>query len=178
MVSSRTPRQDASARKSPAPRRGDRSAPEDKSRGARSAPVRDADATAAIVEALLKQLAAQSRESLMEPWRERLAASEGLRREMGRIVANLQVFFNKWTVEIIIVLGQHGTRRFSELKGSLAGISGRTLTQRLRDLEEQGLVTRRMFDEMPVRVEYALTRKGLDVAALALPLVLYLQMER
>lgn len=127
---------------------------------------------------MLKAMAAESRERLMEPWRERLAASEGLRREMERAVANLQVFFNKWTVEIIIVLGQHGTLRFSELKASLSGISGRTLTQRLRDLEEQGLVDRRMYDEMPVRVEYSLTKKGLDVAALALPLVLYLQTDR
>lgn len=133
---------------------------------------------AALLEGLLREMAAQSRERLVEPWRERLAASEGLQREMDRIVQNLQVFFSKWSVEIIIVLGQHGTRRFSELKGSLSGISGRTLTQRLRDLEEQGLVTRRLYDEMPVRVEYALTRKGLDVAALALPLVLYLQVER
>lgn len=114
----------------------------------------------------------------MEPWKERLSASAGLQREMDRVVANLQVFFNKWSVEIIIVLGQHGTLRFNELKSSLTGISGRTLTQRLRDLEEQGLVSRRMFDEMPVRVEYSLTKKGLDVAALALPLVLYLQVER
>lgn len=110
----------------------------------------------------------------MEPWRERLARSEGLRREMERVVSNLQVFFNKWTVEIIIVLGQHETLRFSELRKSLAGISSRTLTQRLRDLEAQGLVKRKMYDEMPVRVEYSLTSKGLDVAALALPLVLYL----
>lgn len=119
-------------------------------------------------------MASENREALMEPWRERLAQSEGLRREMERVVSNLQVFFNKWTVEIIIVLGQHETLRFSELRASLAGISSRTLTQRLRDLEAQGLVKRRMYDEMPVRVEYSLTSKGLDVAALALPLVLYL----
>lgn len=132
---------------------------------------------AALLEALLRDMAEQSRERLMEPWKERLSASAGLQREMDRVVANLQVFFNKWSVEIIIVLGQHGTLRFNELKSSLTGISGRTLTQRLRDLEEQGLVSRRMFDEMPVRVEYSLTKKGLDVAALALPLVLYLQVE-
>lgn len=122
-------------------------------------------------------MATDNRETLMEPWRERLAASEGLRREMERVVANLQVFFNKWTVEIIIVLGQHETLRFHELKEGLASISSRTLTQRLRDLEAQGLVRRKLYDEMPVRVEYSLTRKGLDVAALALPLVLYLGAE-
>ncbi len=129
---------------------------------------------AAAIAALLREMATHNRETMMEPWRERLAESEGLRREMERVVANLAVFFNKWTVEIIIVLGQYGTMRFSELRVNLSGISSRTLTQRLRDLEEQGLVKRKMYDEMPVRVEYSLTRKGLDVAALALPLVLYL----
>lgn len=123
-------------------------------------------------------MAEQSRERLMEPWKERLAASASLQREMDHVVQNLQVFFNKWTVEIIIVLGQHGTLRFSQLKDVLPGISGRTLTQRVRDLEEQGLVHRKMYDEMPVRVEYSLTKKGLDVAALALPLVLYLGVDR
>lgn len=131
-------------------------------------------ADAAAVATLIREMADHNRETMMEPWRERLAAHEGLRREMARVVANLAVFFNKWTVEIIIVLGQHETLRFSELKERLTGISSRTLTQRLRDLEEQGLVRRKMYDEMPVRVEYSLTKKGLDVAALALPLVLYL----
>lgn len=134
-------------------------------------------AEAKAVAALLREMASTNRASLMEPWRERLAAREDLRREMERVVQNLSVFFNKWTVEIVIVLGQHGTLRFHELKESLAGISSRTLTQRLRDLEEQGLVKRKMYDEMPVRVEYSLTPKGLDVAALALPLVLYLGAE-
>lgn len=129
---------------------------------------------AAAIAGLLREIATHNRETMMEPWRERLAESEGLRREMERVVANLAVFFNKWTVEIIIVLGQYGTMRFSELRVNLSGISSRTLTQRLRDLESRGLVKRKMFDEMPVRVEYSLTRKGLDVAALALPLVLYL----
>lgn len=113
----------------------------------------------------------------MEPWAARLAASDDLQGELDRVVQALQVFFNKWTVEVVVVLGQRGTLRFHELKEALVGISGRTLTQRLRDLEAQGLVDRKLYDEMPVRVEYSLTRKGLDVAALALPLVLYLQLD-
>lgn len=93
---------------------------------------------------------------------------------MDEIVEALQVFFNKWTVEVIMVLGQREAVRFNELKTALTGISGRTLSQRLREMEDQGLVKRTVFDEMPVRVEYALTTRGAEVAKLALPLTLYL----
>jgi DNA-binding HxlR family transcriptional regulator len=127
------------------------------------------------LEARLKAIVDENRETLFEPWVGMIAASPDFQGEMDRMVQLLQVFFNKWVVEIITVLGQRGTLRFGELKESLGGISGRTLSQRLRDLESQGLVNRRMFNEMPVRVEYSLTEKGVDVAMLALPLVLYLR---
>ncbi len=130
------------------------------------------------VDRVLDRFVAQSREELFEPWTAMLARSDDLQRDVEDTVSLLQVFFNKWVVEILIVLGQRGTVRFNALKASLPGISGRTLTQRLRDLEEQGLVKRRLFDEMPVRVEYSLTKRGLDVAVLALPLVLYLMARR
>jgi DNA-binding HxlR family transcriptional regulator len=65
----------------------------------------------------------------------------------------------KWTLLIIRdLLG--GTRRFGELRTSLGGISSKTLTDRLRDLAEAGLVTRTMYSEIPPRVEYALTDRG------------------
>jgi len=53
-----------------------------------------------------------------------------------------------------------GTRRFSQLRSSLAGISPKTLTDRLRELEQHGLVERVMYAEIPPRVEYTLTQKG------------------
>lgn len=126
------------------------------------------------VDAALGSFLRESRATLFDPWRAMMDASDDLQRDTGEIVELLQVFFNKWVVEILVVLGQGETRRFNELKKSLPGISGRTLSARLRDLEEQGLVKRQMFDEMPVRVEYSLTKRGTDVAVLALPLVLYL----
>jgi DNA-binding HxlR family transcriptional regulator len=57
-----------------------------------------------------------------------------------------------------------GPRRFSELQRSLAGISPRTLSIRLRALEDEGIVERREFSEMPPRVEYRLTPKGAALA--------------
>lgn len=130
-----------------------------------------------LVRDRLEGLIRQNRAELFEPWQALLATSPDLQAEMDATVQALQVFFNKWVVEIILVLGRGEPVRFNDLKRSLEGISGRTLSQRLRDLEEQGLVHRTLYDEMPVRVEYRLTEKGLDVASLALPLVLYLRLD-
>ncbi len=65
----------------------------------------------------------------------------------------------KWTLLLIRDLAE-GRSRFCELERSLAGISPRTLSLRLRALEEEGIVERQTFPEVPPRVEYALTEKG------------------
>ena len=65
----------------------------------------------------------------------------------------------KWTLLVIRDLAD-GRSRFCELERSLAGISPRTLSLRLRALEEEGVVARHSFPEVPPRVEYALTEKG------------------
>src|ERR671927_7645 len=65
----------------------------------------------------------------------------------------------KWTLLIVRDLAE-GRSRFCELERSLEGISPRTLSLRLRALEEEGVVERRTFPEVPPRVEYALTEKG------------------
>jgi DNA-binding HxlR family transcriptional regulator len=66
----------------------------------------------------------------------------------------------KWTLLLIRDLSE-GRSRFCELERSLQGISPRTLSLRLRALEEEGIVERHTFPEVPPRVEYALTAKGL-----------------
>ena len=66
---------------------------------------------------------------------------------------------SKWTLLVIRDLSE-GRSRFCELERSLAGISPRTLSLRLRALEEEGIVERQTFPEVPPRVEYALTEKG------------------
>ena len=65
----------------------------------------------------------------------------------------------KWTMLIIRDLAE-GSCRFCELERSLEGISPRTLSLRLRGLEEEGVLERRTYPEVPPRVEYALTEKG------------------
>ncbi len=69
------------------------------------------------------------------------------------------VVCGKWTLLIIRDLAA-GRARFCELERSLRGISPRTLSIRLRALEEEGVVHRQTFPEVPPRVEYALTEKG------------------
>jgi DNA-binding HxlR family transcriptional regulator len=69
------------------------------------------------------------------------------------------VVCGKWTILIVRDLGE-GSCRFSELERSLKGISPRTLSLRLRALEEEGIVERRTFAQVPPRVEYGLTEKG------------------
>ncbi|HSO97580.1 MAG TPA: helix-turn-helix domain-containing protein [Solirubrobacteraceae bacterium] len=70
-----------------------------------------------------------------------------------------EIVCGKWTLLVIRDLAD-GRSRFCELERSLRGISPRTLSLRLRALEEEGVVERQTFPEVPPRVEYALTDKG------------------
>jgi DNA-binding HxlR family transcriptional regulator len=70
-----------------------------------------------------------------------------------------EIVCGKWTLLVIRDLAE-GRSRFCELERSLQGISPRTLSLRLRALEEEGIVERQTFPEVPPRVEYALTPKG------------------
>jgi DNA-binding HxlR family transcriptional regulator len=73
--------------------------------------------------------------------------------------AALDRIADKWTALLVGSLTA-GPRRFSELRGDVGGISEKMLTQTLRSMERDGLVTRRAFATVPPRVEYALTELG------------------
>ena len=75
------------------------------------------------------------------------------------VCATADLICGKWTILVIRDLAE-GRSRFCELERSLAGISPRTLSLRLRALEEEGIVERRTHPEVPPRVEYELTEKG------------------
>jgi DNA-binding HxlR family transcriptional regulator len=75
------------------------------------------------------------------------------------VAACAEIIGAKWTALLVHDLSE-GPRRFSELEHSCAGISPRTLSERLRALEDEELVERRSYAESPPRVEYELTRKG------------------
>ena len=81
------------------------------------------------------------------------------RRKLCPVDQTARIIGNKWTPLIIRDLAT-GQKRFNELERSLEGISPKTLSERLRRLEAEGMVTRRCFAEVPPRVEYTLTEKG------------------
>ena len=75
------------------------------------------------------------------------------------VAASAEIIGAKWTALLVHDLSE-GPRRFSELEHSCAGISPRTLSERLRALEDEGILERRSYAESPPRVEYELTEKG------------------
>ena len=75
------------------------------------------------------------------------------------VCATADIVCGKWTLLVIRDLAE-GRSRFCELERSLEGISPRTLSLRLRALEEEGIVERHTYPEVPPRVEYSLTEKG------------------
>src|SRR4051812_53083 len=78
------------------------------------------------------------------------------------IARTAQLIGGKWTILIIRDLAA-GVKRFNQLERSLQGISPKTLSERLRSLEEEGIIVRQTFAQVPPRVEYSLTEKGLDL---------------
>jgi DNA-binding HxlR family transcriptional regulator len=75
------------------------------------------------------------------------------------VAACAEIIGAKWTALLVHDMSE-GPRRFSQLEHSCAGISPRTLSERLRALEDEGIVERRSYAESPPRVEYELTDKG------------------
>jgi DNA-binding HxlR family transcriptional regulator len=73
--------------------------------------------------------------------------------------AVLGLVAGKWSVEVLYLLA-NGTRRYTEIFYEVGEISKKTLTQTLRALEHDGLVVRRVYPEVPPRVEYSLTQLG------------------
>ena len=71
----------------------------------------------------------------------------------------IELIGRRWTGAILrVLLG--GPTRFSDIAGVIPGLSDRLLSERLKELEVEGIVARTVYPEMPVRIEYALTEKG------------------
>lgn len=71
----------------------------------------------------------------------------------------MKLFGSKWTMHILYHLHQ-GTKRFGELQKELTGISPKTLSERLDTLEQEKIISKKVFAEVPLRVEYTLTDRG------------------
>ncbi|MBI4361713.1 MAG: helix-turn-helix transcriptional regulator [Euryarchaeota archaeon] len=90
----------------------------------------------------------------------------------------LKTITGKWSVEIIVLLYMARSMGFEELRKHLTGISSRTLSLRLKELEEHGFVKRTVKSERPPRVHYSLTEKGRAVATLSGPLIYYIRSQQ
>lgn len=91
---------------------------------------------------------------------ELVVLTKGTSGEPCPIAKTLDVIGTKWTFLIIRDLLIEGTMRFRDLLKSMDGISPKTLSLRLKELENHGIVERKVFPEVPPRVEYTLTEKG------------------
>lgn len=94
--------------------------------------------------------------SVIEP----IILTKGAPGETCPIAKTLDVIGTKWTFLIIRDLLIEGTMRFSDLLKSMNGISPKTLSLRLKTLEDHGILNKKIFAEVPPRVEYTLTDKG------------------
>ena|SRR5579859_7795334 len=78
------------------------------------------------------------------------------------VAKTIKIIGSKWTILLLHQLLE-GNKRFGELQRALPGISPKTLSQRLKELEKEKLITKKIFAEVPLHVEYYLTKKGESV---------------
>jgi DNA-binding HxlR family transcriptional regulator len=88
--------------------------------------------------------------------------TEGFTPDDCAVAKTLKIIGSKWTMLILHNLFE-GKKRFGELQRALGTVSPKTLSQRLQELEKDGIITRTVFTEIPLHVEYNLTQKGLTL---------------
>jgi DNA-binding HxlR family transcriptional regulator len=83
----------------------------------------------------------------------------------------IDLISRKWSLLIIWLLGKYQELRYNEIAKKLDGVNPNTLSMRLDELEDAGLITRQRFKEIPPRVEYSLTDIGKELSKLTKPLL-------
>jgi DNA-binding HxlR family transcriptional regulator len=82
----------------------------------------------------------------------------------------LDIIGGKWKILILCAMKNRGSMRYGQLRQTTVGITNTMLAQSLREMEKDGLVERKQYDEMPVRVEYSLTPKARTLLPILLEL--------
>ncbi|MFB6284441.1 MAG: winged helix-turn-helix transcriptional regulator [Halobacteria archaeon] len=88
------------------------------------------------------------------------------------------ILSSKYAIHVICVVGAHSSLRFNEIENHLDGVSTSTLSKRLEETVDEGLVERRQYDEIPPRVEYQLTDEGEELRVKLKPLLEWVEMKQ
>jgi DNA-binding HxlR family transcriptional regulator len=125
-----------------------------------------------LVEARLEQTLKGVEDTLSQIMQKQEITPQELKDDLKRLEENFNIVFQKWSLEILYTLLLKNTAGFGEIK-KILGVNSRTLSDKLKTLAKHGYVTRNVDTGPPLRVEYALTRKGKNTVLLALPLLYY-----
>jgi DNA-binding HxlR family transcriptional regulator len=77
-----------------------------------------------------------------------------------------EILGKRWSLHILRNLSTNGIVRFNELKRLLPGISSTVLSERLLELEHEGLITKKIYPEIPIRIEYSLTTRTMELESI------------
>jgi DNA-binding HxlR family transcriptional regulator len=125
-----------------------------------------------LVEARLEQTLRGIEDTLNRIMQKQEITPKELKEDLKSLEENFNIVFQKWSLEILYTLLLKNTAGFGEIK-KILGVNSRTLSDKLKTLAKHGYITRKVDTGPPLRVEYALTRKGKNTVLLALPLLYY-----
>jgi DNA-binding HxlR family transcriptional regulator len=125
-----------------------------------------------LVEARLEQTLRGIEDTLNQIMQKQEITPKELKEDLKNLEENFNIVFQKWSLEILYTLLLKNAAGFGEIK-KILGVNSRTLSDKLKMLVKHGYITRKVDTGPPLRVEYALTRKGKNTVLLALPLLYY-----
>jgi DNA-binding HxlR family transcriptional regulator len=125
-----------------------------------------------LVEARLEQTLKGVEDTLNQIMQKQEITPQELKEDLKSFEENFNIVFQKWSLEILYTLLLKTLAGFGEIK-KILGVNSRTLSDKLKTLAKHGYITRKVDAGPPLRVEYALTRKGKNTVLLALPLLYY-----
>lgn len=125
-----------------------------------------------LVEARLEQTLKGIEDTLNQILQKQEITPKELKEDLKSLEENFNLLFQKWNLEILYTLLLKNAIGFGEIK-KILGVNSRTLSDKLKMLAKHDYITRKVDTGPPLRVEYALTRKGKNTVLLALPLLYY-----
>jgi DNA-binding HxlR family transcriptional regulator len=125
-----------------------------------------------LVEARLEQTLKGIEDMLNQIMQKQEITPKELKEDLKSLEENFNIVFQKWSLEILYTLLLKNAAGFGEIK-KILGVNSRTLSDKLKTLAKHDYLTRKVDSGPPLRVEYALTRKGKNTVLLALPLLYY-----